>query len=73
MFKKRELQVKLVKSPKEDTHSSTTEGRLHIDFEQISNIALKQVRNAAVIGVAGVVVLKVTDAACEIAKIVAAK
>jgi hypothetical protein len=68
MFKKHALQVKMVKTPKNDnTVSGTTVGHLHIEPEDINKIAKDQIRNLAFVTVASVAAMKVVTTACVIA------
>jgi hypothetical protein len=66
MFKNRAMQVTMVKTPKDETVSDTTVGRLHIEREDITKL-LTEMRNTALMGVGAVAALKVVTAACEIA------
>lgn len=67
MFKNRAMQVQMVKTPKNTTQTGTTESHVEIDFNKISTILKEQTKNIALVAVAAVVILKMTDTACEIA------
>lgn len=52
MFKKRALQVKVVKDPKPETKSSTVEGHWHVDPEQLTKLLQETVKTTTIAAIA---------------------
>jgi hypothetical protein len=66
MFKKRALQVKVVKDPKPETQSSTVVGHWHVEPEQFTKLLRETVKTATVAAIALYVAKKSVDTGAEI-------